>query len=96
MASNERIQPQSDGRRNAADYSGGTASGKRQGLHEPDKDGEVADALANVSLKDRGTLMEDHLRDKRGNPMTMKLQGTVEPYLSDASSPEDPASSESS
>ena len=34
--------------------------------------------------------------DRRGNPMTMKLQGTVEPYLSDASSPEDPASSESS
>ena len=34
--------------------------------------------------------------DRRGNPMTMKLQGTVEPYLSDALSPEDPASSESS
>ena len=34
--------------------------------------------------------------DRRGNPMTMKLQGTVEPYLSDASPPEDPASSESS
>ena len=67
MAKQERIQPRNDGRRNAADYSGGIASGKHQGLREPDKDGDVADALANVSLKDRGTLMEDHLRDKRGN-----------------------------
>ncbi|MEO5565442.1 MAG: DUF3297 family protein [Luteimonas sp.] len=24
--------------------------------------------------------------DRRGNPMTMKLQGTVEPYLADAAS----------
>lgn len=67
MANDERIQPRSDGAPNAADYAGGTASGKRQGLREPDKDGDVADALANVSLKDRGTVMEDHLRDKRGN-----------------------------
>ena len=78
MASNERIQPQSDGRRNAADYSGGTASGKRQGLQEPDKDGEVADALANVSLKDRGTLMEDHLRDKRGNGVARDYDDSLE------------------
>ena len=27
--------------------------------------------------------------DRRGNPMTMKLKGTVEPYLQDESGPEE-------
>lgn len=67
MSRQERIQPRNDGRRDAADDPGGIASGKHQGLRRPDNDGDVADALANVSLKDRGAVMEDHLRDKRGN-----------------------------
>ena len=52
---------------NATDRSSGEASGKHQGMYRPDDDREVADALENVSLKDRGAVMEDHLRDKRGN-----------------------------
>ena len=75
---NERIQPRSDGAHNAADYAGGTASGKRQGLHEPGKDGDVADALANVSLKDRGTVMEDKLRVKRGNGVAQDYDDSLE------------------
>ena len=47
---------------NAADRSSGEASGKHQGMYRPDENREASDALENVSLKDRGTLMEDHLR----------------------------------
>ena len=75
---NERIQPRSDGAHNAADYAGGTASGKRQGLHDPGKDGDVADALANVSLKDRGPVLEDKLRDKRGNGVAQDYDDSLE------------------
>ena len=78
MANQERIQPKADGSRDAADYAGGVASGKKQGLREPDKDGDVADALANVSLKDRGTLMEDHLRDKRGNGVAQDYDDSID------------------
>ena len=77
MTDKHPIEPRSDGRRTAADYAGGIASGKRQGLHEPDKDGDVADALANVSLKDRGTVMEDHLRDKRGNGVARDYDDSI-------------------
>ena len=78
MANQQRIQPDADGSRNAADYAGGVASGKKQGLREPDKDGEVAETLANVSLKDRGTLMEDHLRDKRGNGVAQDYDDSID------------------
>jgi hypothetical protein len=78
MNDRKRIQPRADGAPNAADYSGGVASGKRQGLHEPSRDTEVADALANVSLKDRGTLMEDHLRDRRGNGVAKDYDDSIE------------------
>ena len=57
---------------------GGGASGKRQGLHEPSRDGDVADALANVSLKDRGEVMEDHLPDKRGNGVAHDYDDSLE------------------
>lgn len=63
---------------NAADRSSGVPSGKRQGLHEPSKDGEVRDALGNVSLKDRGTVMEDHLRDKRGNGVANDYDDSID------------------
>ena len=45
----------------------GEASGKHQGVYRPDDERDNSDKLENVSLKDRGTVMEDHLRDKRGN-----------------------------
>ena len=45
----------------------GEASGKHQGMFRPDDERDTSDKLANVSLKDRGAVMEDHLRDKRGN-----------------------------
>ena len=72
MANQERIQPK------AAGVIGRVASGKKQGLREPDKDGDVADALANVSLKDRGTVMEDHLRDKRGNGVAQDYDDSID------------------
>ena len=78
MANQQRIQPDADGSRNAADDAGGVASGKKQGVREPDKDGDVADALANVSLKDRGTVMEDHLRDKRGNGVAQDYDDSID------------------
>ena len=78
MANQQRFQPDADGSRNAADYAGGVASGKKQGVREPDKDGDVADALANVSLKDRGTVMEDHLRDKRGNGVAQDYDDSID------------------
>ena len=78
MANQRPIQPRSDGARNAADYAGGEASGKKQGLREPGRDREVDDALANVSLKDRGTVMEDHLRDKRGNGVAQDYDDSIE------------------
>ena len=78
MANQQRIQPDADGSRNAADYAGGVASGKKQGVREPDKDGDVADALANVSLKDRGSVMEDHLRDKRGNGVAQDYDDSID------------------
>lgn len=45
----------------------GEASGKHQGVYRPDEQRDHSDKLENVSLKDRGAVMEDHLRDKRGN-----------------------------
>ena len=30
-------------------------------------------------------------RDRRGRPLTMKLRGTVEPYLKDVTSPSEPS-----
>ena len=52
---------------NASNRTGGEASGKHQGVYRPDENREVSDKLENTSLKDRGAVMEDHLRDKRGN-----------------------------
>lgn len=45
----------------------GEASGKHQGMYRPDEERDTSDKLENVSLEDRGAVMEDHLRDKRGN-----------------------------
>jgi len=64
---------------NAADRSSGEASGKHQGMYRPDENREAGDALENVSLKDRGTLMEDHLRDKRGNGVANDYDDSIEP-----------------
>lgn len=52
---------------NATDRGSGEASGKHQGVYRPDENRDASDKLENVSLEDRGALMEDHLRDKRGN-----------------------------
>lgn len=51
----------------AAARSGGEASGKKVGLHQPSNDKQIADKLANVDLESRGAKVHDHLRDKRGN-----------------------------
>lgn len=59
MATDEKPVPQ-----NAVDYSGGTASGKHQGVRRPDKDHAVEDALHKVGTADRGKVLEDHLRDR--------------------------------
>jgi hypothetical protein len=64
---------------NAADRSSGEASGKHQGVYRPDDNREASDALENVSLKDRGALMEDHLRDKRGNGVANDYDDSIEP-----------------
>jgi len=63
---------------NAADRSSGVASGKHQGVYRPDENREASDALQNVSLKDRGVLMEDHLRDKRGNGVANDYDDSIE------------------
>lgn len=52
---------------NATERGSGEASGKHQGVSRPDGNRDASDKLENVSLEDRGALMEDHLRDKRGN-----------------------------
>ena len=83
MANQQRIQPKADGSRNAADYTGGIASGKKQGLREPEKDGDVADALTNVSLKDRGTLMVLGLPRRSSDlPTTTRIQPSLMQYSS--------------
>lgn len=64
---------------NAADRSSGEASGKHQGMYRPDGNRDASDALENVSLKDRGTLMEDHLRDKRGNGVAEDYDDSIDP-----------------
>lgn len=64
---------------NAADRSSGKASGKHQGMYRPDENREVSDSLENVSLKDRGTLMEDKLRDKRGNGVANDYDDSIDP-----------------
>ena len=68
---------------NAADRSSGEASGKHQGMYRPDENREASDALENVSLKDRGTLMEDHLRDKRGNGVARDYDDSLDAGSSD-------------
>jgi len=51
----------------SAARSTGTASGKQTGLHQPSNDKQIEDKLENVDLKTRGSMVHDHLRDKRGN-----------------------------
>lgn len=43
------------------------ASGKHQGLHRPGDDQRVRQVLDHVGLEDRGELVEDELRDRRGS-----------------------------
>lgn len=47
-------------------YAGGTASGQKRGLHQPDDDQYVEDALKTVRLRDSGATVEDRLGDSRG------------------------------
>lgn len=51
----------------SASRSSGVASGERTGLHQPSDDNRIEDKLANVDLASRGSKVNDHLRDKRGN-----------------------------
>lgn len=46
---------------------GGVASGRHQGLRRPGDDRHLEHALHEVSLEDRGEVIEDHLRDRRGS-----------------------------
>ena len=64
---------------NAADRSSGEASGKHQGMYRPDENRDASDKLENVSLEDRGAVMEDHLRDKRGNGVANDYDDSIEP-----------------
>ena len=51
---------------NAPDPSlNGVASRQHQGLHRPNDDRRVQQALDNVGLEDRGEVLEDQLRDRR-------------------------------
>lgn len=51
----------------SASRSSGVASGQKTGLHQPSDDNRVEDKLENVDLASRGSRLNDHLRDKRGN-----------------------------
>ncbi|MEO5596076.1 MAG: hypothetical protein ABIQ97_02910 [Lysobacteraceae bacterium] len=51
----------------SAARSTGTASGEKTGLHQPSDDNRIEDKLENVDLASRGSKVNDHLRDKRGN-----------------------------
>lgn len=51
---------------NATGRGSGEASGKHQGMQRPDGIREADDRLENVGLEDRGRVLEDHLRNKRG------------------------------
>ncbi len=51
----------------SAARSTGTASGEKTGLHQPSDDKRIEDKLENVDLASRGSKVNDHLRDKRGN-----------------------------
>jgi hypothetical protein len=56
----------------------GEASGKHQGVHRDDELRDRSDKLENVSLKDRGAVMEDHLRDKRGNGVANDYDDSID------------------
>lgn len=45
--------------------SSGVASAKHRGLHRPDDDQRVEQALDDVGLEDRGDVVEDQWRDRR-------------------------------
>ena len=45
--------------------SSGIASGQHQGLHRPNDDQRVEQALDDVGLEDQGDVLEDQLRDRR-------------------------------
>lgn len=47
--------------------SSGVASAEKTGLHQPSDDNRTEDKLENVDLASRGSKVNDHLRDKRGN-----------------------------
>ena len=51
---------------NPAGRDSGVASGKHQGLRQPEDDQRTRDKLENADLESRGAGMEDHLRDRRG------------------------------
>ena len=63
---------------NATDRGSGEASGKHQGVYRPDGNRDASDKLENVSLEDRGAVMEDHLRDKRGNGVANDYDDSTE------------------
>lgn len=47
------------------DRSAGQASARHQGLHRPNDDQRVGQALDDVGLDDQGEVLEDELRDRR-------------------------------
>ncbi len=51
----------------SASRSSGVASAEKTGLHQPSDDNRTQDKLDNVDLASRGSKVNDHLRDKRGN-----------------------------
>lgn len=48
------------------DPGGREASGPHQGLHRPDEDQRIKQALDHVGLADQGETVEDQWRDRRG------------------------------
>ena len=57
---------------NATDRGSGEASGKHQGVYRPDENRDASDKLENVSLEDRGAVMEvldEEAVDRNGRPL---------------------------
>ena len=62
----------------SATQSTGTASAQKKGLHQPSNDKQVEDKLGNVDALSRGSKVNDHLRDKRGNGVAGDYDDSIE------------------
>jgi len=70
-------------------YAGGVASGRKQGLRQPDDDNRVEDALDTVRLRDSDAAVQDQLRDKRGKGVRGGYDDSLDGQAANGQVPDD-------